>query len=94
MSGQLRELLRQLGGQTRRLWKPIISEMGPLQYSVMHGTRGQMRAAMTRHGIAEFLAGDSFVLGRLTWLGVELRDHWIRADAVALNMQLRKPAES
>jgi len=65
--------------KTRAVWRRLVGEMGP-QLVVVPKSNARTRRSMERWSVAEFMEGAPFVVGRLTPLGVSLRDRWHRAD--------------
>jgi len=76
---------------TRKIWRGIIGEMGPT-WSLAPKCNRRTRTALEKHGLAQFVEGDSFVAGKLTAVGVALRDRWHQADAWRTWRQYKKKA--
>ena len=65
-------------GRTRAVWRRVVGEMGQ-RFALVPKTNSRTRRAMERWEVAEFLEGATVIVGRLTLLGVSLRDRWHRA---------------
>jgi hypothetical protein len=83
----------------RRKWQPILTEMGPHWHRIYVRCVAYTRRALVKRGLAEFkiIGGTAeqyrkagwALFGRLTGLGVAVRDRWISADAEAEDKRRR-----
>jgi hypothetical protein len=71
-----------------KAWKPIITQMGP-RWGVVK-IKLQVVKGMQRAGVAEFHYGQDFSVGRLTPVGVALRDMWHSREAQALDRKRKR----
>jgi hypothetical protein len=64
--------------------------MGPCLRQIPFKVDRRTRANLKARGMAEFKQVGWILLGRLTALGVEIRDRWHTKEAEAMDRQLRR----
>lgn len=89
-----------LGPYQRKRWGPILTEMGPYWHRIYFKCGAKTRNALERRKLAEFriIGGTSkqfkrlgwALFGRLTGLGIIVRDFWIQKAVEAEDRRLRR----
>ena len=67
--------------------------MGPHLRQLTIKIPGRTRNALTARGMVEFKQVGWILLGKLTALGVTIRDRWHKTEAEALDLKLRRQRE-